>query len=268
VALIYDFDGTLAQGNIQEHSLLEALGTTKRAFWEEVVARAERQDADGVLVYLEQLLDLARARGIDLTRDFLAQHGAGTPLFPGVAEWFERIDRYAASIGLRTLHYIVSSGNHEMIEGTPIASRFRKIFACKYLYGDDGIARWPAVVVNYTTKTQFLFRINKGIENCHDHKAINEWIDPEDRPVPFPRMIFFGDGDTDIPAMKLVRELGGYSFAVFDPDQWAEPECQEKIHKLMAEDRVSYVAGGDYRDTSLLDVSVKGVLQRIRRLSC
>ena len=124
------------------------------------------------------------------------------------------------------------------------------------------------MVVNYTTKTRFLFRINKGIENCLDHRAIDEWIDPQDRPVPFSRMIFLGDSATDIPAMKLVRELGGYSVAVFAPAQWREPECQRKIHKLMAEDRVSYVAEGDYRGTSLLDVSVEGVLQRIRRLGC
>ncbi|NQU50018.1 MAG: haloacid dehalogenase-like hydrolase [Planctomycetes bacterium] len=268
IAFVYDFDGTLAEGNIQEHSLLGALGYDPEAFWDQVEELAKQQDADEILVYLQQMIEAARAAGTPLTRAMLAAHGSGIKLFPGVQEWFQRINQYAREYcGLEPEHFIISSGNLEMIEGTSIAAEFTRIFACKYLFDDNGHACWPGVGVNYTTKTQFLFRINKGIHNCHDSKRLNKWLDQDQRPVPFERMIFFGDGDTDIPAMKLVKTQGGYSIAVFDNKLWNETTCQEKIHKLISEDRVSYVAPGNYESASLLDVTVKGLLKRMGRMT-
>jgi phosphoserine phosphatase len=266
VAFVYDFDGTLARDNIQEHSLLQALGQDKETFWLKVEAIAERENADQILVYIHELLNAARQCGVSLTRQMLEEHGSTTPLLPGVESWFERINIFAESVGLDPVHYIVSSGNEEMIKGTSIAQHFQYIFACKYLFDDQGEACWPAVVVNYTTKTQFLFRINKGIENFWNDQKLNAWTEKTDRPVPFERMIFFGDGDTDIPAMKMTREQGGYSIAVFDPAKWGQAKIKQKVTKLISEDRVSYVASGDYSEASVLDATVKGILSRISRL--
>ncbi|MDP7061702.1 MAG: HAD family hydrolase [Planctomycetota bacterium] len=265
VAFVYDFDGTLARDNIQEHSLLRALGEDVGEFWNRVEENAQASNADQILMYLFEILRSARSHGVKLTSEMLEEHGRNTPLLPGVEAWFDRIDAFARELGLEPVHYIVSSGNEEMIRGTAIAHRFRYIFACKYLFDDQGEACWPSVVVNYTTKTQFLFRINKGIENFWDDQSLNRWMEKPSRPVPFERMIFFGDGDTDIPAMKMTREQGGYSVAVFDPDKWAQSSSREKVHKLISEDRVSYVVSGDYNEDSLLDATVKGILSRIGR---
>jgi 2-hydroxy-3-keto-5-methylthiopentenyl-1-phosphate phosphatase len=266
VAFVYDFDGTLARDNIQEHSLLQELGQDKETFWPHVEAIAERENVDQILVYMVEMLNSARRCGVPLTQQMLEQHGSTTPLLPGVESWFGRINAFAHSVGLDPVHYIVSSGNEEMIKGTSIAHHFQYIFACKYMFGENGEACWPGVVVNYTTKTQFLFRINKGIENYWNDQKLNAWTEKSDRPVPFERMIFFGDGDTDIPAMKMTREQGGYSIAVFDPDKWGQAKIKDKVTKLISEDRVSYVASGDYSEASVLDATVKGILSRISRL--
>lgn len=265
-ALVYDFDGTLAEGNIQEHSLIpEHLGRTKQDFWDSVKTEARSHDADEILVYMRLLLEFARTRERPLTRDVLRAHGGRTPLFLGVTEWFDRIDTHARERGLALEHYVISSGNEEMIEGTGIAARFRKIFASRYSYNREGEALWPAVGINYTTKTQYLFRINKGVENHWDNDAVNRWQPMDERPVPFSRMVYLGDGDTDIPSMKMVRHQGGHSIAVFDPKRWERRELQSKVFNLIAEDRAHFVVPADYSDGSQLDVTIKGVLGRIAR---
>jgi hypothetical protein len=260
-ALVYDFDGTLALGNIQEHSFLPALGVDKKTFWQGVKDAARQHDADEILVYMHQMLMQARAQGIRITAADLRRHGQSTPLFDGVITWFDHINTYAAGIGLDLEHYVISSGILEMIEGTPIADRFRMIFASKFMYAADGEAIAPGVAINYTNKVQFLFRINKGILNYWNHDAINQWKPMAQRPIPFSRMVFVGDGETDIPAMKMVRHQGGYSVAVFDPKKW--DSLQDRIHHLIAEDRADHVAPADYQLRSQLDVTIRGVLGRI-----
>lgn len=262
-AIVYDFDGTLARGNVQEHSFIpEFLDTNKEAFWKGVKSEAKAHDADEILVYMRQMLELAKSKGKDVTRGALAQHGRTTPLFKGVDTWFDRINQHALeNEGLDLEHYIISSGIYEMLEGCSIHKYIKRVFASKFLY-HGGVAVWPAVAVNYTTKTQFLFRINKGISTTYDNESINKWTPMEKRPVPFTRMIFIGDGDTDIPAMKMVRHQGGHSVAVFDPDKWTEAEARGRIHRLISEDRVHFVAPADYSENSQLDVTVKGILGR------
>jgi hypothetical protein len=271
-ALIYDFDGTLAPGNIQEHSLLpNFLGVSISEFWQRVAEEKQAHNADEILVYLRLIIEHARRSGLEITREVLAKHGAFTPLFQGVDTWFERIDAHAAAQGVTLEHYVVSSGNEEMIAGSAIGDKFRTIYASRYLYDEDGNAIWPAVAVNYTTKTQYLFRINKGVPNAWDNEPVNRFIPMDERPVPFQRMIYFGDGDTDIPSMKMVRHQGGHSIAVFDPDKWSSADAtvretvKTKAYKLIAEDRAHFVVPADYRDGSQLDVTVKGILGRIRR---
>ncbi|QOC24151.1 haloacid dehalogenase-like hydrolase [Wenzhouxiangella sp. AB-CW3] len=268
-ALVYDFDGTLAAGNCAEHGLFPALGIEDAdAFWSNVTAQAKERDGEQILTYLGELALAARNadRKEELRPERLRIHGAEIKLFPGVRDWFQRIDAFAAKQGLNIAHFIVSSGLEDMILGTPIAHHFRQVFACRYHYDQDtGHAKWPSVAINYTTKTQYLFRINKGIANRWDDAAVNQYIEADQRPFPFRRMIYFGDGDTDIPSMKLVKQQGGFSLAVFDENHWQKKTTRDKIGKLIAEDRVSYVVPGNYTRGSQLDVTVKGLLQLFRR---
>ena len=265
-AIVYDFDGTLALGNIQEHSLLpEYLGVAVADFWADVKAQKMKHDADEILVYMRLLLERAKDKGLPLSRDVLRKHGGKTELFAGVDRWFDRIKDHAGARGLELEHYVISSGNEEMIEGTSVFQHFKRVFGSRYAYGDDGNAMWPAVGINYTTKTQYLFRINKGIANSWDNDEINRWQPMEERAVPFSRMIYLGDGDTDIPSMKMVRHQGGHSVAVFDPKKWGRSDMQRKVYNLIAEDRAHFVVPADYTDGSQLDITIKGILGRIAR---
>ena len=265
-ALIYDFDGTLAPDSMQDHSFIpNHLHTDVSAFWAAVDQRKLDHDADAILMFLQVMLERARAQGVPLTAALLEQHGRDTPLFDGVYTWFDRINRYARERGLALEHYVVSSGNEEMIRGSSIHRHFEHVFASRYAYDDKGEAVWPAVAVNYTTKVQYLFRINKGVLNNWDNEAVNRWVPMHERPLPFSRMIYLGDGDTDIPSMKMVRQQGGHSIAVFDPAHWHEDHTQTKVYNLISEDRAHFVAPADYRAGSQLDVVVRGVLGRIAR---
>ena len=242
-ALIYDFDGTLAPGNMQEYDFIPAVGQSNREFWNDANSLAEEQDADMTLTYMAKMLEAARS------------------LFPGVKEWFGRINADAAARGVRVLHYINSSGLKEMIEGTPIASEFRKIYACSFLYDVDGIAYWPGVAVNYTNKTQFIFKINKGVESVSDYKLVNQYIEERERPVPFSRMIYVGDGTTDIPCMRLVKNFGGHSIAVYNP---ASAKVGRKdLASLIRDNRVNHVCAADYTEGSEIDRLVKLIIDKI-----
>ncbi|MBX7248451.1 MAG: haloacid dehalogenase-like hydrolase [Caulobacteraceae bacterium] len=264
-ALIYDFDGTLARGNMQETSFIPAIGMTPTQFWNDTV-RPETLKADGddILMYMQLMLKTARDRGLPVTRQAFMDHGRDVLLFDGLVgegNWFERINAFGRQYNLEIEHYIISSGIKEMIEGCPICPQFKHVFASAFVYGDDGEADWPAVGINYTTKTQYLFRINKGVHNNWEHQAINRFMPDDDRPIPFERMIFLGDGDTDVPTMKMMHTKGGFSIAVYDPRN--EPNDHTKIHRLISEDRVNFVAAGDYTEGSALDLIVKGLLGRI-----
>jgi phosphoserine phosphatase len=265
-ALIYDFDGTLAPANLQEHTLIpQHLGIAVHEFWQLVEQKKRAHNADSILVYLHMLLEQARRAGRPITKAVLEQHGAALPFFEGVESWFDRINEHARARGLALEHYVVSSGNEEMLSACRIARHFSHIFACSYVYDEQGYAVWPGTAVNYTTKTQYLFRINKGVMNHWADEPVNRWIPMHERPLPFSRMIYLGDGDTDIPSMKMVRLQGGHSVAVFDPKRWARRELQDKVYNLIAEDRAHFVVPADYTDGSQLDITIKGVLGRIAR---
>jgi hypothetical protein len=263
-AIIYDFDGTLAPHNLPEHSFLPAVGVTDTdAFWARAKDEARAQDGCEILAYMHLMLEAAKAHGVPVTRAMLQQHGRNVPLFAGVNDWFAQIDAYGREKNLEIEHYVISSGILEIIEGCSIYSRFRKVFASAYAYGDDGRATRTAIAINYTNKTQFLFRINKGIDKVWDSSAINSWKPHGERRVPFERMLFLGDGDTDIPSMKMVRQKGGQAVAVFDPKKFEQRKAQGHVEKLIAEDRVDYVAAADYTADSLLGVVVRGILGRM-----
>ncbi len=231
VALIYDFDGTLSPGNMQEYDFIPAVGKSNREFWEESNQTAMEQDGDPILAYMYRMLHEAKNSGISLRRESFARSGQNIRLYEGVREWFPRINAYAAAKRIQLHHYINSSGLREMIEGTPIARQFKKIYASSFFYDVDGVAYWPAVAVNYTNKTQFIFKINKGIESVYDSERINEFIEEEKRPVQFRHMIYFGDGTTDIPCMKkLVKQTGGPLDRGRNPRRGQKRQTMEQAH--------------------------------------
>ncbi len=260
VALIYDFDGTLSPGNMQEYDFIPAVGRSNREFWAEANDLAEEQDADGILTYMALMISAAKEKGLSLKREMFRESGRKVTLFEGVKEWFARVNSYGESRGIRVVHYINSSGLTEMIEGTEIASEFRKIYACSFLYNSEGVAYWPGVAVNYTNKTQFIFKINKGVESVYDSTEVNRFIEEDKRPVPFKHMIYIGDGTTDIPCMRLVKNFGGRSIAVYNPEVNDERRGMES---LIRDNRVSHVCPADYSEGSPIDQLVRTIIDKI-----
>ena len=259
IALIYDFDGTLAAGNMQEYDFIPAVGKSNFEFWDEANHLAEEQDADQILTYMALMIRSAQAKGLSLRREAFQESGKKVELYPGVLEWFDRINKYGEERGVKVLHYINSSGMKEIIEGTPIADKFRKIYACSFLYNVDGIAYWPGVAVNYTNKTQFIFKINKGVESVYDTKQVNQYMEEEERPVPFSRMIYVGDGTTDIPCMRLVKNFGGHSIAVYNPNS---EDKRGEMNTLIRDNRVNHVCPADYSEGSEIDTVVKTIIDK------
>lgn len=259
IALIYDFDGTLAAGNMQEYDFIPAVGKSNKEFWSESNDLAEEQDADQILAYMARMIQAAQAKGLSLRREAFQESGRRVVFYPGVEEWFDRMNAYGEARGIKILHYINSSGLKEIIEGTSIADKFRKIYACSFLYNVDGIAYWPAVAVNYTNKTQFIFKINKGVESVYDTKLVNQYMEEKSRPVPFSHMIYVGDGTTDIPCMRLVKNFGGHSIAVYDP---SEASKRQEMNTLIRDNRVNHVCPADYRDGSEIDTVVKAIIDK------
>ena len=259
IALIYDFDGTLAAGNMQEYDFIPAVGKSNFEFWDEANHLAEQQDADQILTYMALMIRSAQAKGLSLRREAFQESGKKVELYEGVMEWFDRINAYGEQQGVRVVHYINSSGLKEIIEGTPIADKFRKIYACSFLYNVDGIAYWPGVAVNYTNKTQFIFKINKGVESVYDTKQVNQYMEEKARPVPFSRMIYVGDGTTDIPCMRLVKNFGGHSIAVYNPKDEAK---RGDMNTLIRDNRVNHVCPADYSEGSEMDTVVKAIIDK------
>lgn len=257
LALIYDFDGTLSPGNMQEYDFIPAIGKQKEDFWSKSTQMADLYDADPILTYMNEMIRQANSSGVSLRREAFRESGSKVKLFEGVDQWFNRINKYGQSRGIEIEHYINSSGIKEMIEGTPIAKYFKHIYACSFLYSVDGVAYWPGVAVNYTTKTQFLFKINKGISAVSDTTLINRFIPEKEREVPFEDMIYIGDGTTDIPCMRLVKEKHGNAIAVYDP---AHGHLEGSITQLLDDDRVNFIAPADYSRDSRLDKLVKAII--------
>ncbi len=258
--IAYDFDGTLAPGNMQEYDFVPALKMQPRAFWREAKEMAQTQEADEILAYMQLMIDKAARARVPVRRQDFADFGANITFFPGVETWFERINAYGRERHLAVQHFIISSGLREMIAGTRIAHQFERIFASGFMYDHNGVAYWPALAVNYTTKTQYLFRINKGSLDVHDNSQINQYVRPEERAVPFRNMVFIGDGETDIPCMRLVKEQGGHSIAVYTK---GKSGARLQAQKLLADGRTHLAAVADYSADSAIDVAIKAMIDKV-----
>lgn len=260
VALIYDFDGTLSPLNMQECGFIQSLGMSVSEFWTHANRMAVDEDASSILCYMKYMLDSARKAGFPVTKEMLRKSGEEVKLYEGVNRWFALINQYGESKGVQIEHYINSSGLKEMIEGTPIANEFKEIYACSYIYNDKGEAVWPGVAVDFSTKTQFLFKINKGIRSVSDNVEVNRYAEEDERPIPFKRMIYFGDGETDIPCMKLVKSQGGYSIAVYR----SESTKLRAVKKLISDGRVNFVCEADYSTEGEIYEIVKTIIDKMK----
>ena len=243
IALIYDFDGTLSPGNMQEFGFIQAVGQTPEEFWTKSDSIARGQDASNILAYMKLMFDEAKKNGIPLRRKEFKEFGKHIELYEGVRDWFRTVNEYGEARGVKIEHYINSSGLKEIIEGSPIAAEFKHIFAGTFIYDENGEAEWPGIAVDYTAKTQFLFKISKGIFSSRDNKRVNESIAEDKKRIPFPHMIYFGDGQTDVPCMKIVNMFGGNSIAVYAPD---DEKGKGVALKLKRQKRVNFVAPADY----------------------
>ncbi len=269
IAICYDFDGTLIRGNMQENSFIPDIGVTKNVFWDEVQVHAKENDMDGVLSYMKLMLEKAKEKRRAFNKSSLFEHGKSVELFPGVEEWFGNIKKYVKQKPrINIEHYIISSGLDEMIKGSKIGREFKHIFASGFMYDANEVPDFPARSINYTTKLQYLFRINKGIKNSWDNSTINKYTPEEERPIPFSQMIYIGDGDTDVPAMKMVNHKGGYSIAVYPPRKGNRINQEEKDKKdgvveLQRKNRCQYIAEADYSEDKQLYKIVTNLIDRI-----
>lgn len=258
LAICYDFDKTLSPDDMQAQGYIQSVGYDIADFWAETNELAEVNGMDSNLAYMYKMMKEAEGNLV-FNKQTLMDYGSKVKLFPGVETWFERIREYGKQKGVKVEHYIISSGLKEMIEGTKVAKEgaFERIYASAFCYNDRGVAVWPAQVVNYTNKTQFLFRIEKGVLDVNDD-GVNEYFEPDMLRVPFRNMVYIGDSDTDIPCMKLVNVSGGHSIGVYN----ADTKDKSKVHRMMAENRIKYFAPADYSDGSDIDVLVKAIIDR------
>jgi 2-hydroxy-3-keto-5-methylthiopentenyl-1-phosphate phosphatase len=259
LAICYDFDKTLSPDDMQAQGYIQSVyGDDIKSFWLEVDKLATDNDMDSNLAYMYQMVKKARGR-IVLTKKSLEEYGSKVKLFKGVDEWFERIRKYGAEHNVIIEHYIISSGLKEMIEGTAVAKAgaFEKIYASSFMFDEDDVPIWPSQVVNYTNKTQFLFRIEKGVLDVND-SAVNDYFPPEDIRIPFRNIIYIGDSDTDIPCMKLVNSYGGHSIGVFNSNTLDKT----KVYKMLHDNRIKFFAPADYSNGSQLDGLVKAIIDR------
>jgi len=198
-----------------------------------------------------------KKKGLPFTRDRLVAMGKSIELFPGVQDWFDRINAFGLEHGVQVEHYILSTGLKEIIEGSSIADKFKEIYASEFYYDESGTPVWPKLTVNFTTKTQFVYRINKGVLDVSNDRELNASMPDDSKRVPFTNMIYVGDGLSDVPCMKMMRAYGGQAVAVYQGNNRAG------VEDLLVKGRVDYIFPADYSDGSLLDITMKNVVRKM-----
>ena len=256
VAIMYDFDKTLSPKDMQEYAFIPGIKMKSEEFWDKCTKLMNEKNMDQILAYMYVMLTEARGKML-LNRDEFKKLGESVKLFNGVRTWFKRVNTYVEKLGVQVEHYIISSGLKEIIEGTPIACEFKMIYAAEFCYDEKNVPIWPAMAVNYTSKTQFLFRINKGVLDVTEHTRLNEYTPEDRRRVPFRNMIYIGDGFTDVPCMKLVTVNGGHSIAVYQEDI-------KTANAMIKQGRVNFTAYADYSKGSKIEKIVFAVLEKIK----
>jgi hypothetical protein len=260
IGILYDFDKTLCTTDMQEYAFIKNLGMTSEEFWGAAAEITAKHEVEKILAYMFIMIKKCKEKGIPLTEEYLKKCGENVVLYRGVLSWFDRINEFGESLGVNIEHYIISSGTYEIIQGTPIAKYFKRIYACKYMYDENGEALWPSLAINYTLKTQYIYRISKGILDVTDDYNLNRLQDESLRRIAYHNMIYIGDGLTDIPCMKMVKEKGGKSIALY-------PSGNKKNVKPLVDDaRINYVCVADYSQNSTLEKIVKLMIENMATL--
>ncbi len=257
VAIMYDFDKTLCTKDMQDYNFIPSLSMTSADFWAAANGFGFEEHMDSILAYMYVMIQKSKEKNISLDRETLVRNGKDIELYKGVREWFDRVNQYGALIGVSVEHYVISSGLKEIIEGSGISDKFKEIFACEFYYDETGQAVWPKTAVNYTNKTQFVYRINKGVLDVANDVDLNRSMPDDSKRVPFCNMIYIGDGLSDVPCMKMMKAYGGQSIAVYTDSN------KEKVEQLLKEDRVDFIFPADYSKDSRLDKTMKNILRKI-----
>ena len=256
VAIMYDFDRTLCNKDMQDYSFIPSLGMTESEFWSFANDFGRKEHMDSILAYMYAMVKISKDKNIPLLRQNLVDMGKNVELFSGVEGWFDRISAFGAEQGVQVEHYVISSGMKEIIEGTSISKYFKSIFACEFLYDENGNGVWPKTDVNYTNKTQFVYRINKGVLDVANDIDLNRSMPDDSKRVPFCNMIYIGDGLSDVPCMKMMKAYGGYSIAVYQ-------SRDSKVVDLLKKGRVDYIYPADYSEDTGLDITVKNIIRKM-----
>ena len=230
---------------------------TPSEFWGAAADLTSKYEVEKILSYMCVMIRKCKEKGIKLTEEYLRSCGENVVLFKGVSSWFDRINEYGESLGVTIEHYIISSGTYEIIQGTPIAKYFKRIYACRYMYNENGEAVWPALAINYTQKTQYIYRISKGVLDANDDYNLNRVQDGSQRRIAYNNMIYIGDGMTDIPCMKMVKQRGGKSIALYPSGR------SETVKTLVEDNRINYVCVADYSPNSSLEKIVKLMIENM-----
>ncbi len=257
IAFLYDFDKTLCTTDMQNYAFIPSLGMTPGEFWAEANGFGRRNRIDGILAYMYIMIQESERKNRPFTRKDLVEKGRDIRLFPGVQEWFGRINDFGAAQGVEVEHYVLSSGLREIIEGSSISGEFREIYASEFFYDENGRPVWPKLAVNFTAKTQFVYRINKGVLDVSDDKTLNDSMPDDSKRVPFRNMIYMGDGFSDVPCMKMMRAYGGQAIAVY------QSENRAGVEELLARGRVDFMFPADYREDTALDATVKNIIRKM-----
>lgn len=258
MAICYDFDKTLSPDDMQAFTLIPSFGMKKSEFWSESNKLAKENLMDNNLAWMYQLIQYSKVKRLPIKKEYFHQTGSTVPLYKGVDTWFNRMNQYAEHRGIILEHYIISSGLKEIIEGSSIAHFFKRIYASSYLYSADGVAEWPAQAINYTNKTQFIFRIAKGIFEEFDER-VNDSLPQNQLYIPYENIVYIGDSATDIPCMRLVKSRGGYSIGVFDPQK----NTRKKVYQLYKDGRINFYAPADYSARSDISRYMKQIIDEI-----
>ena len=258
MAICYDFDKTLSPDDMQTFTLIPSFGMKKEEFWEESNKLAKDNLMDNNLAWMFQLLQYSRAKRLPIRKSYFHDIGAEVPLYKGVEKWFARINECARKRGIEVEHYIISSGLKEIIEGSKIAPEFKRVYASSYLYSPDGVAEWPAQAINYTNKTQYIFRIAKGCFEEYDER-VNDSMSADQLYIPYENIVYIGDSATDIPCMRLVKSKGGFSIGVFDP----EKNARKKVYQLYSDGRIDFYAPADYSPKSDISRYLRQIIDTI-----
>lgn len=255
LALIYDFDKTLSPRDMQEFHYIRSLGYEDPAdFWNECGVFSQKHNCDSILSYMYMMI----RKNPELTQKQLIEEGKYVELYKGVKTWFKRINEYGKKHHVDVEHYIISSGLTDIIKGTQIASEFKKIYACTYAYDENGKVLWPSRAVNYTMKTQYLFRINKGVLKETNDEDLNSSTPESQKYIPLENMVYFGDGSTDVPSMKVVQQNGGTTIAVFGDDS-----KRNRAEKLYTDKRATFAVKADYSKGSRIEKIVMGIIDSL-----